>query len=102
MNTTKPIIATASKPIATRAKMLISPVRADSKDCPIALGRPATIPAKINIEIPLPTPRSVICSPSHIMNIAPATKVETATTWKPRPTENATPWLARPMDMPMA
>ena len=35
--------------------------------------------AKINIEMPLPTPRSVICSPSHIMNMAPATKVVTAT-----------------------
>ena len=30
-----------------------------------ALGRPATIPAKMISEIPFPTPRSVICSPSH-------------------------------------
>ena len=36
---------------------------------PIADGRPATIPAKIIIEIPFPTPRSVICSPSQIKNI---------------------------------
>ncbi|MNF87689.1 hypothetical protein D3C84_701620 [compost metagenome] len=91
MNTTKPMIATASKPMAIRAKILISPWRADSKDCPIADGRPATMPAKISIEIPLPTPRSVICSPSHIMNIAPATKVVTATKWKPKSPENATP-----------
>ena len=30
------------------------------------------MPAKIISEIPLPTPRSVICSPSHIRNIVPA------------------------------
>ena len=37
------------------------------------------MPAKISIEMPLPTPRSVICSPSHIMNIAPATSDTMAT-----------------------
>jgi hypothetical protein len=29
------------------------------------------------IEIPLPKPRSVICSPSHIRNIVPVTSVDT-------------------------
>ena len=28
---------------------------------------------RIIIEMPLPTPRSVICSPSHIRNIVPVT-----------------------------
>jgi hypothetical protein len=38
-------------------------------------GNPATMPEKISSEMPLPTPRSVICSPSHIMNNAPVTRV---------------------------
>jgi hypothetical protein len=33
--------------------------------------RLATIPANIIIEIPLPKPCSVICSPNHIKNIVP-------------------------------
>ena len=31
-----------------------------------------TIPAKISSEMPLPMPRWVICSPSHIRKIEPA------------------------------
>ena len=54
--------------------------RACSRDCPIAAGNPATIPAKMSREMPLPTPRSVICSPSHIMNTAPVTSDATAVT----------------------
>ena len=56
---------------------LNSPVRPNSKVPPIAEGKPATIPAKIIIEIPLPIPRSVICSPNHIRNIVPVTRVTT-------------------------
>jgi hypothetical protein len=52
----------------------IAPVRTSSSRPPIALGKPAAIPAKMMIEIPLPRPRSVICSPSHIRNIVPVTK----------------------------
>ena len=37
----------------------------------IAFGIPATILAKISIEIPLPIPNSVIFSPSHIKNTVP-------------------------------
>ena len=65
--------------MASRAMMLMSPCRAASKDCPIAPGKPETIPEKMISEMPLPTPRSVICSPSHIMNSAPVTKVTVAT-----------------------
>ena len=32
------------------------------------------MPEKIIKEIPLPTPLKVICSPSHIRNVVPATK----------------------------
>jgi hypothetical protein len=33
------------------------------------------MPAKMISEMPLPRPRSVICSPSHIRNIVPVTSV---------------------------
>jgi hypothetical protein len=52
---------------------------------PMAPGNPAAMPAKIKIEMPLPKPRSVICSPSHIKNIVPATKLVTAVKRKPQP-----------------
>ena len=65
--------------------MLIEPVRTNSNRPAIALGRPATMPAKIRIEMPLPRPRSVICSPSHIRNIVPATRLMTAVMRKPMP-----------------
>jgi hypothetical protein len=45
----------------------------------MADGNPDTMFEKISSEMPLPTPRSVICSPSHIMNSAPVTRVTTAT-----------------------
>ncbi len=36
-----------------------------------ASGKPATMPAKMMSEMPLPMPRSVICSPSHMMKQVP-------------------------------
>ena len=57
--------------------MLIEPVRTSSNNPPTAFGNPAAIPPKMMIEIPLPRPRSVICSPSHIRNIVPVTSVTT-------------------------
>ena len=52
-------------------KMLISPSRTNCAVVPIALGSRATIPAMMISEMPLPIPRSVICSPIHIRNIVP-------------------------------
>ncbi len=40
-------------------------------------GRPAMMPAKISRLMPLPMPRSVICSPSHMMNAVPVVRVRT-------------------------
>ena len=40
-------------------------------------GIPDTMPAVMIKEIPLPIPRSVICSPNHIRNIVPVTKQTT-------------------------
>jgi len=47
-----------------RRQRPMAPVRTSSNSPPIAVGRPATMPEKIRIEMPLPRPRSVICSPS--------------------------------------
>ena len=38
---------------------------------------PATMPAKMMSEMPLPMPRSVMRSPSHMMNAVPAVSVIT-------------------------
>ena len=50
-----------------------------------AEGRPATMPEKMISDMPLPTPRSVICSPSHIRNIVPVTSVTAVVRMKPVP-----------------
>ena len=77
-------------PMSIRSKKIIdmiaiaesAPVLPSSKVLKIANGRLATIPEKIIIEIPLPKPFSVICSPNHIKNIVPDVIVITADTWK--------------------
>ena len=51
------------------------------------------IPAVINKEIPLPMPRSVICSPSHIKKTAPAVSVSTVISRKPQPLSSSRPAL---------
>ena len=51
----------------------------------MALGKPAAIPEKMMMEMPLPRPRSVICSPSHIKNMVPAVKDTMAVTRKTKP-----------------
>ena len=38
-------------------------------------GRPTTMPVKMSSDMPLPMPRSVICSPSHMMKAVPAVSV---------------------------
>ena len=51
----------------------------------IARGRLATIPAKMMSEMPLPIPRSVICSPSHMMKIVPVVRVRIVISRKAHP-----------------
>ena len=46
--------------------------------CRWRAGSPATMPGEMIIEMPLPMPRSVICSPSHIRNIVPVVIVTVA------------------------
>ena len=43
------------------------------------------MPAKMSSDMPLPMPRSVICSPSHMMNIVPVVSVSTHMKRKPQP-----------------
>ena len=61
------------------------PVCDSSNSCTSAPGRPATMPAKMMSEVPLPTPRCVICSPSHIRNMVPPTSVMTVVARKNQP-----------------
>ena len=70
---------------------LIEPLRTSSNIPPIALGSPAAMPAKIRIEMPLPRPRSVICSPSHIRNIVPVTSDTAAVKRNIRPGSSTSP-----------
>ena len=69
----------------------MSPCRAPSNACPIALGNPATILEKIIIEIPFPIPLSVTNSPYHIRKTVPVTKDTTAISWIKGPGSNARP-----------
>ena len=50
-----------------------------------ARGKPTTMPAKMMRLIPLPIPRSVICSPSHMMKAVPVVRVSTVMSLKPQP-----------------
>ena len=71
------------------------PVLTNSSVPPIADGCPDTMLANIFIDIPLPIPRSVICSPNHIKNIVPVTRVTEAVKTNEGPGLTTTPWLCR-------
>ncbi len=45
--------------------------------CQSAVGKPAAIEVKISSDMPLPMPRSVMSSPSHMMTPVPAVIVMT-------------------------
>ena len=89
----KTIAATTASISATRA-MSIGQERVpcrDSSSVPvIALGSSATMPAMMMSDVPLPTPRAVICSPSHIRNMVPPTSVATVVRRKNRPGSSTT------------
>ena len=59
------------------------------------------MPAKISKLMPLPMPRSVICSPSHMMNAVPVVKVRTVIRSKPMPGFNARPCLVKMAAIPI-
>ena len=43
------------------------------------------MPAKMISDIPFPMPRSLICSPSHMMKAVPVVSVSMVMTMKPQP-----------------
>ena len=71
--------------IPTIIKADRAPVLPNSNVEAKALGISATIPEKIISEIPFPTPLKVICSPSHIKKVVPATKEIVVTILNPIP-----------------
>ncbi len=77
MNTMKKITPTAISSRKMMKKVESAPVRPSSRVPARARGSSATMPAKMISEIPLPTPRAVICSPSHIRKTVPPTSVIT-------------------------
>ena len=72
-------------PIKARSKAVMSPARALENMRTAASGMSVTIPAKIISEMPLPIPRSVICSPSHMMNAVPVVRVRIVMNRKNQP-----------------
>ena len=77
-------------------------MRADSNTWLMEVGKRATMPAKMISEMPLPTPRLVICSPIHISRIVPPVSVITAVMRKKKPgiDDTTLPQCSRPMAMP--
>ena len=69
----------------------IAPVLPSSNVDAKAPGISATIPENIIKEIPLPTPLAVICSPSHIINMVPVSKVIVVTNLKYQPASKTKP-----------
>ena len=87
--------------IPTIIKADNAPVRPNSKVEANALGISATIPEKIISDIPLPTPLSVICSPSHIKKVVPATKEIVVIILKYKPGSiTKLPAFSRPTETP--
>ena len=85
MKTTKTSVAISISVTPRITPVLSAPVRPLSKNCASAAGSSATMPTKMMSEMPLPMPRAVICSPSHIRNIVPPTSVITQDAMKKKP-----------------
>ncbi len=85
MKTMKPMTAAAMTTKKAMVAKEIAPVRPSSRRATTACGRLATMPAKMISEMPLPTPRAVICSPSHIRKTVPPVRVMTVTRRKNMP-----------------
>ena len=101
MNTMKAITATAIT-ITSRIRPVDSaPWRPSSSMLASAEGNSATMPARMISEMPLPMPREVICSPSHIRNMVPPVSVTVVEIRKNMPGSLTTlPAPCRPTAMP--
>ena len=103
MNTTKAVTSTTTAITKIAARGEMAPVLTSWNSPLAALGSPATIPAKMMMEIPLPRPRSVICSPSHIRNIVPVTRLTAQVKRNMKPGARTSPaWLSRATAIPTA
>ena len=85
MNATTATISTTSNTIAGTVNAPQACVWTLSNRSATPRGRPTTMPAKISSDMPLPTPRSVICSPSHMMKTLPVVSVSIVISTKPGP-----------------
>ena len=101
MNTMKATVAIATIATSRMNAVEMAPWRPSSSVWAIAAGKAAMIPAKMISDEPLPIPREVICSPSHIRNMVPPISVSTVEMRKKRPGTVTTPaWLSSPTEMP--
>ncbi len=101
MKTMKVITATTMTMTARIRPVDKAPWRPSSSVPAIASGRRATMPARMISEMPLPMPREVICSPSHIRNMVPPVSVTTVEMRKNQPGSDTTlPEPSSPMAMP--
>ncbi len=62
-----------------------APILTFSHRSKTARGKPTTMPTKMMSDMPLPMPRSLICSPSHMMKAEPVVSVNTVINVKPQP-----------------
>jgi len=85
MKTMAPTTATMKTARKMTARIPISPVATRRNVFRTPSGPRQTMPAKMMSEIPLPIPRSVICSPSHMMKAVPAVSVMTVMRRNPQP-----------------
>ena len=85
ISTIAPTTITANTMNSNAVMIDMLPVRRSWNVFTRARGRPTTMPAKMINEMPLPTPRSVICSPSHITNAVPVVSVSTVMKRKAQP-----------------
>jgi hypothetical protein len=76
-------MTTASR--ATMATRPISPTMRASQVRTTAAGKPSMIEKKMRSDMPFPTPCSVICSPSHMMKMAPTVSASTVVKVKRNP-----------------
>jgi len=94
MNTTNPVVASTRMMSSSANGPCISPLLTASAVLPTAPGSPATMPERMIIEMPLPMPRSVICSPSHMRNMVPVVMVMVAVNRNDQPVTSVMPPLA--------
>ena len=66
--------------------------------CHSDVGKPAAIEVKISSDMPLPTPRSVMSSPSHMMTLVPAVMVMTMTRMPQMPMSRVDDVAVQPLE----